>query len=427
MLTFSNNNRDEFGYPLPPSSRMKLRKTSIQTSKRMLRTCVHIVMSVVGFFLRLSRVGKSYPALTPLTIQPKRILVIRLDLIGDLVLSLTVVHTLKRAYPDAEIDLLAVPSSSKVALSDPNIAQVIAYDPNIWRRPGALLQPKNWREAITTIRRLRSRHYDIAVSVFGEWAAILAVLSKAKRIVGFGRESYPGFVTDNVPGYHWAKRDHQHEVDYCLELAKAAGATVTEDDRVPQLYVDEQARAEIDRVLQNEGISPDTPLIICHVSSNNGQSKRWPIPYWAMLIDRLVQKNIAQIVFTGAPDDLPLIEAVTRRMQEHAVNLAGKTSLTQLTALMERATLLITGDSGPMHIATAVGTPLIAIHGPTDPVESGPVSPFATILRNDIWCSPCYHAENTADCRFFTTQCMKNIPPEQVFDVVQKKLINAYV
>ncbi len=89
-----------------------------------------------------------------------------LDLIGDLVLSLTVAHTLKRAYPEAAIDLLAVPSSAKVALSDPNLAQVITYDPNVWRRPKALLQPKNWREAMTVVRRLRSRRYDIAISVF---------------------------------------------------------------------------------------------------------------------------------------------------------------------------------------------------------------------------------------------------------------------
>jgi len=427
MSTFESNNRDEYGYPLPPSSRMKLRKASIRTSKRMLHTGIYLVMSLVGFFLWLSRAGRSFPALTPRTIQPKRILVIRLDLIGDLVLSLSVVRTLKRAYPDAEIDLLAVPSSAKVAISDPDLAQVITYDPNVWRRPKALIQPKNWREAITVVRRLRSRHYDIAVSVFGDWAAILAVLSGAKRRVGFGRESYPGFMTDNVPGQHWAKRDHQHEVDYCLELAKAAGATITKDDRVPQLYVDEQARTEVEQLLLNEGILPNTPLIVCHVSSNNGQSKRWPIPYWATLIDRLVRENVAQVAFSGAPDDLPLIESVTRRMHEHSVNLAGKTSLTQLAALMQRADLLVTGDSGPMHIATAVGTPLIAIHGPTDPAESGPVSPYATILRSDIWCSPCYRAKNTADCRFFTTQCMKNITPNQVFDVVQKKLVQNYV
>ncbi len=428
----SSNNRDEYGYPLPPSSRMKLRISGIRTSKRTLRTGIYVVMSFVGFFLWLSRLGKSFPALTSRTVQPKRILIIRLDLIGDLVLSLTAVRVLKRTYPDAEIDLLALPSSAKVALSDPDLSQIIPYDPNVWRRPQALVRPKNWREAMMMIRRLRSRHYDIAISIFGDWAAILAVLSGTQRRVGFGRESYPGFMTDNVPGRHWDTHDHQHEVDYCLELAKAAGATITLDDRVPQLHVDEQARSEVEQLLLNEGILPDTPLIVCHVSSNNGQSKRWPIPYWATLIDRLLRENVAQVIFTGASDDLPLIESVRHRMREHtehterAINLAGKTSLTQLAALMQRADLLVTGDSGPMHIAGAVGTPLIAIHGPTDPALSGPVSPHATILRSDIWCSPCYKAKDTADCRFYTTQCMKNITPNQVFDVVQKKLIQNY-
>jgi len=90
---------------------------------------------------------------------------------------------------------------------------------------------------------------------------------------------------------------------------------------------------------------------------------------------------------------------------------------------LKRADLVITGDSGPMHIAAAVGTPLIAIHGPTDPTMSGPISPKATVLRSDIWCSPCYTAQGgPADCRFFTTQCMKNITPEQVLDVVHNKL-----
>jgi ADP-heptose:LPS heptosyltransferase len=113
-------------------------------------------------------------------------------------------------------------------------------------------------------------------------------------------------------------------------------------------------------------------------------------------------------------------------MRERPVNLAGKTNLTQLAALLQRADLLITGDSGPMHIATAVGTPLIAIHGPTNPALSGPVSLDATVLRSDIWCSPCYNATGPADCRFYTTQCMKNITPTQVHKIVDEKLRRSF-
>jgi lipopolysaccharide heptosyltransferase II len=419
----NRNGLDDYGYPLPPDRKAKLRKLGIRTSRGVLVACISLLMNIVGLLLWLGRCGKRLPPLTPQTFQPRRILVIRLDLIGDLVLSLTVVRALKRTYPDAEIDLLAVPASGSIALHDPDLHEIIGYDPNIWRRPRALLRWQNWREARALLKRLRGRHYDLAISVFGPWAALLAVLSGAPRRVGFGRESYFGFMTDSVPGRHWKPGDRKHEVDYCLQLAHKAGATVTPQDRIPHLYVDVQAQQVVEQLLRESGVQEgDGPLIACHVSSNNGQSKRWPLPYWATLLDRLIRERHAQVILTGAPADLPLITEITGRMHEHPINLAGKTSLPQLAALLQRADLMITGDSGPMHIAAAVGTPLIAIHGPTDPAQSGPVSPQATILRSPIWCSPCYRAKNTADCRFYTTQCMKNITPSQVFAVVREKL-----
>src|SRR6266702_1795877 len=374
-------NVDAYGYPMPPTSRRQLRRAVVHTSRGLIGKLIYLIMSIVGIFLWLSRRGKKYPPLQPDAFHPKRILVIRLDLIGDLVLSLTVVHTLKRTYPEAEIDLLAIPASAKVATYDPHLSQIITYDPNIWRRPQALLQLKNWRELRTLIRRLHARHYDLAVSIYANWAAVLAVLSGAKRRVGYGPEGFPGFMTDPVPGgipgrwRHYAPLDDKHEVDYCLELAKAAGAILTPEDRIPHLYVDKQSQLEVEQMLHDAGVQPDEQVIVCHVSSNNGQSKRWPIPYWATLLDRLIREEGAQIILTGTPEDLPLIEKVMSRMREHPINLAGKTSLAQLAALLQRADLLISGDSGPMHIAAAVGAPLIAIHGPTDPAMSGSVSP----------------------------------------------------
>lgn len=417
---------DDYGYPMRPDSRHKVRNFLVRTSKRILLAGIYVCASSIGIGLKLSRLGKKQVPLLPETFYPKRILVLRMDLIGDLVLSLPVVRLLKRTYPNAEIDLLALPSSSKVVMSDPDLAEVIAYDPNIWRRPKALLKMQNWREVWALRGRLQARHYDLAVSVFGPWAATLAILSGAQRRVGFGRESYPGFMTDSVPGAHWQSGDHLHEVDYCLKLSQAAGATITSDDRIPQLYVDPQVCEQADEILLQEGIRLDRLIIACHVSSNNGQSKRWPIPYWAKLINRLISNENMTVVLTGASNDLPFIETILRRTDERPVNLAGKTSLTQLAALLQRANLLITGDSGPMHIAAAVGTPLIAIHGPTDPAKSGPVSPHATVLRSDIWCSPCYTAKGKpADCRFFTTQCMKDITVEQVLRIIHQKLKNS--
>jgi len=424
------NNIDNYGYSLPPTPRAKLRKRVVHTGRSIVGKITYLLLSIIGVFLWLRRLGKRYPPLTPATFHPRRILVIRLDLIGDLVLSLTVVRALKRTYPEAEIDLLALPASAKVASYDPNLSEIITYDPNIWRRPKALFQLKNWREVSALRQKLRARHYDLAVSVYANWAAILAVLSGARRRVGYGPEGYPGFMTDSVPGgipgrwRHWAPLDNKHEVDYCLALAQAAGATLTPADRIPHLYVDEKTREEVDQLLLRAGLQPHKPLIVCHINSNNGQSKRWPIPYWATLIDRLIHQEGAQVVLTGAPGDMPQIDQVTSRMHERAINLAGKTSLTQLAALLQRADLLISGDSGPLHMGVACGTPIIGIYGPTNPSLGGPVSPDATVLRSGIWCSPCYNARDTADCPFYTTQCMKNILPSQVFEIVQTKLVS---
>ncbi len=448
---------DDYGYPIRPNSQRTLRNFLVRTSKRLLLLAIYGVLSLLGMLIQLrSRSNiKSFPytlkqgdappiqqknvgsdstygkgvslgaplSYQPATFHPKRILLIRVDLIGDLVMSLTALRALKRTYPDAEIDLLAVPSSAKVVANDPDIAQIIAYDPNIWRRPKALISGQNWRELFALRQRLHARHYDLAINLFGQWASLLTVLSGAQRRLGFSHENYPGFLTDTVTGQHWDANDSKHEVDYCLELAQAAGATVTPQERIPHLTVDPLARQQVEQLLQQEGIQADKPLIACHVSSNNGQSKRWPVPYWATLIDRLVHDDGVQIVLTGAPNDIPLVTEVLRRTHERVYNLTGKTSLTQLAALYQRTDLLITGDSGPMHIAAAVGTPLIAIHGPTDPALTGPISPVATILRSDIWCSPCYNAKGPAECRFHTTQCMKNVTPTQVYEVVREKIM----
>jgi lipopolysaccharide heptosyltransferase II len=413
---------DKYGYPLRPDSRRWVRNIFVRFSKQALLAIIYLVMAVVGLLARAGRVRNHYAPLDAEHFHPRRILVIRLDLIGDLVLSLTLVRVLKRSYPEAEIDLLALPSSATIASADPDLAMIMPYDPNVWRRPKALVSLKHWRDAIRLLRQLRGRKYDLAVSVFGTWAGLLALLSGTPRRVGFGRESYPGFMTDSVKGRHWRPGDHKHEVDYCLELARAAGAHTTEEDRIPHLSVNPQARKEVELLLEQEGSQAAKPLIACHVSSHNGQSKRWPLPYWSALLDRLIAEDEAGIVLTGAPNDMPFIEAVTRRMKEKPVVLAGKTSLPQLAALFERSDLLISGDSGPMHIAAAVGSSLIAIHGPTDPALSGPVSPRASVLRSPIWCSPCYHAKGPADCRFYTTQCMKDITPDQVLNAVHERL-----
>src|SRR5690349_15829988 len=119
---------DDYGYSPPPDARWKLRKKGIRASKTILSACLYVCMCAVGAILWLGRAGRQLPPLSPRSVQPRRLLVIRLDLIGDLVLSMTVVRALKHAYPGAEIDLLALPSSAPIVSDDPDLAQIIPYD-----------------------------------------------------------------------------------------------------------------------------------------------------------------------------------------------------------------------------------------------------------------------------------------------------------
>jgi lipopolysaccharide heptosyltransferase II len=192
----------------------------------------------------------------------------------------------------------------------------------------------------------------------------------------------------------------------------------------PTLFVKPDAQATISQVLreQRERTGARGPIVAIHPGARNGTAKRWPMRHYAELGDRLVAELDALVVVTGAPNELALSHEIMRRMTAPAFDLTGKTSLQELVALMAESDLVITGDSGPMHIACAVETPTVALHGPTDPAQSGPTGDLALILRHQLWCSPCYDPSATAECRFGNPVCMKLVSPEDVFAAARQQL-----
>jgi len=192
----------------------------------------------------------------------------------------------------------------------------------------------------------------------------------------------------------------------------------------PTLSVKADARATIHQILQEERerIGARGPIVALHPGARNGAAKRWPMRHYAELGDRLSRELDAFVVVTGAPNELALSHEIMRRMTAAAFDLTGKTSLQELVALMAESDLVITGDSGPMHIACAVQTPTIALHGPTEPAQSGPTGDLAVILRHDLWCSPCYDSSATAECRFGNPVCMKLISSDDVFAAACQQL-----
>jgi lipopolysaccharide heptosyltransferase II len=228
-------------------------------------------------------------------------------------------------------------------------------------------------------------------------------------------------MTDPVPGGRYAVT--MHEIEYVLRLARAAGGLVAADDAQPRLGVAPEAAAEIDRLLRGASLGDGSrPLVVLHAGAQNGQAKRWPTASWAALADRLTRELSARVVLTGARGDAPLTAAIRRRAGQPLTDLTGQTSLAELVALLARCDLVVSGDTGPLHIAGAVGTPVVGLYGPTDPHISGPLGPDAIVLRRAIWCAPCYDARETAECRFSNPVCMKGLAPDVVFDAARQQL-----
>ncbi len=408
------------GYDYPPGM---LERLGRRVGARLKRAGQRVLRAVLGTVGRIDRLLHLQPRRVPLTspqFRPRRILVIRTDLLGDVVMTLPAVHALRRAYPDAQIDMVVLPGNVALLHDQPEIDRVIACDPQAWI--GGVFSAKGREQIRAILRRLRAERYDLAVSACGDWASIIARLSGARRRVGFAGEAYAHWLTDPVPGRRFELG--MHEIGYGLRLAEHAGGIIDPADSRPRLHVTEIARRRVCTLLGACGIAPGQLLIALHAGSGNGQAKRWPLPSWARLADLLLDQEDAAVILIGAPGDKPLAQAVLRRMRQpaRAIDLTGQTTLPELAALLERCAVLVTGDSGPLHVAEAVGTRVVALHGPTNPAESGPCGPDAIILRRDLWCSPCYDSRATAECRFGNPICMKGIAPVAVFTAARTQL-----
>ncbi len=417
---------------------------------QMLRAAlVHALALAFGALGRLDLVLHRRQGL-PAPDRIRRILVIRLDLLGDVVMSLPALHALRQRYPQAHIAMLALPLARSILEGCPDIDEILTLDTNALRRPHTLLPAL--RAFIATVRLLRQRRFDVAVSLSGRTASALALLSGAPYRVGYRGEGYPHVFTMPVEG----KRFHRlaHEVEYTLALVGVVGCPA--GDRRPRLVVPDDARQYAAMLVPPDG----RPLVLLHPGATNGSAKRWPAERWARLAQSLVQAG-CRVALIGGPGDCRLTRQIAELAQAGGVplahsigtghscsnpdysgsessfkspgsnepgrslllDLAGRTPhLLQLAALLERADVLVSGDSGPAHIAVAAGCKLVELFGPTDPRTYGPLDPEAIVLRAPLPCSPCYDNTRPAECPFGNPVCMQLIEVEQVYTAVHSLL-----
>lgn len=348
------------------------------------------------------------------TSAPERILVIRLDLLGDVLFTMPLVEGLRAAYPQSHITVLTLPYTAPLARSFGEVNDVIAVDTNRIRSLRGLLDPGTWASYLAVYSQLRRCRFDLAVSVYGQMASLWAFLSGARRSIGYAGEAYPFLLTDPIAGGR--HRERIHEVDYVRRLATHAGVSMPPGPL--HCPVDNGARERVDRLLAARGIEARDRMVLIHAGSINGSAKRWPAASWSRFADRVERQASARVVLAGAASDAPIAEEVIKRAETPIVSLVGLTDVAELIALVDRADLVASGDSGPLHLAVARRRPLLAAYGPTDPAVYGPYTPAAptSVHRRDLPCSPCYSLAASAECPLGDPICMRLITVSEMVE-----------
>ena len=333
----------------------------------------------------------------------RHILLIKPSSLGDIVHAMPTCAAIRRAYPKARLTWLVKHQWAGL------VERIHGVD-RVWPVESTF---NGW---FSQVSLLRAERFDLVVDLQGLFrSAAIGWFSGSPLLVGFanGREGSPWFYSRRVP----VPQLEMHAVDRYLLVAKAVGAgesgTPEFRFRIPQTDFE-----EVDRLLSRSGATLGTNWIAMNVSAR-WPTKRWPAAAFAEVADRLQQERCGAVVLIGGPDEREDVAEVRRMMKTPATDLAGATTVGLLPALLSRASLLITNDSGPMHVAAGVGTPIVALFGPTSPARTGPYGPGHRVLTTEISCRPCLSrtCQNSVQL-----ECLTRISPEQVFAAVRDQL-----
>ena len=331
-----------------------------------------------------------------------KILVIRVDGIGDLLNTTPAIALLRENYPSAEITVLARPLNAPVLIGNSDVDRVLVFD-----RSG---KHREFWTRFQFYRELRRERFELVVAMqTAMWTHLVAFLSGARYRLGRYQKRFRSTLTHAWRGRY--RKGEIHEVDRNLELVRLICEGEGRRELVFCVSPDEIAAAE--ERLTSLGVGGDSFLIGIHPGGSSFD-KRWPEERYAELADRLVQQYNATVLLLHGPEEVVLTRNIQQAMRSRAIVHAPKT-IRELGALLSRCDLVVCNDSGPMHLAAALDVPTVAIFGPTDHVAWHPLSQNASIVRRDMPCWPC----SAHKCKI-GWECTKKLPVEPVWDAIHE-------
>ena len=332
-----------------------------------------------------------------------RILIFEVNWRGDVLFSTPAIRAIRKKYPDSFITALVVPRCREILEQNPNIDEIVIYNEHQGH--------KSLLGKLSLIRQLRRKQFDLAFIFHRSFTrALMIYLAGIPGRIGYNIKRRGFLLTQKVK----LPRGKVHKVEYFLNMVRKAG--IKTETRFYEFYTSQEDKNWVSQALGEKGINNKDFLVILN-PGGNWKPKRWLVDRFAELADKLVKIYDAKIVITGASKDEHLAEAIANLAKARLVSFCGKTNLKRLGALLEKANLIISGDSGPLHIGVALGVKAIALFGPTSPDTTGPYGKGEySIIWKDVGCEvPCYNLS----CNDY--RCMKAITVEDVMEAITKR------
>lgn len=326
----------------------------------------------------------------------KRILIIKLSSVGDVVHTLPVLSTLRKKFPESYIAWVVKNKAKDILLDHPHLNEVILYE-GIWK----------------TARKLRSLKFDLTIDLQGLFrSGLLTFLSGARVRLGFGkansRELSHLFLNQRVT----PKEADRHVIDKNLSLLRPLETEVKEKEFI--IPVSRENREHITHFLKEKEITSSHLLIALNPGAS-WPSKLWPEERWAELADRLIEKLRAKIVFSWGPGEKNCVDRIVGITKNRPI-ISCKTNLKELAVLISKCKLFVGGETGPLHIACALNIPTVALIGPTDSVRNGPYGEGHIVIEKKLPCRGCWKHK----CK--NLNCMRLITVDEVFSAVKEQL-----
>jgi heptosyltransferase-1 len=335
-----------------------------------------------------------------------KILILKPSSLGDVIQALPVLRLIKCHLPASEIFWWIDSNLAPLIENDPDLAGIVRFERKRWA------SPRHWPEMFRSIRWMRAQNFDWVIDLQClARSGAFAWLANGKFLIGLDevREGVRGF-------YDLAVRRtsfHTHAVDWYLAVLPPLGVPVHKNFQwLPK-------RPEIAAAIKSKWQIAGARWIAIQPGAR-WPNKRWPVQNFAELV-HLLAGNFPDTRFAilGNDDDKPLGEVISRAEPARCLNLCGWISLPEMVEWLRLSKLMITNDTGPMHVAAALGTPLVALFGPTEPRRTGPYGQLDSVLRINLPCSPCLKSY----CRYEKpNECLKAISPAMVFDNARRKL-----